>query len=363
MPRPRAERPTYSLTKRPDTRGGYRYYVQWWEDGAARRVSCRTTKLPEAKRFLADFEAGRATVPPPAAPTIGAILDAYRTERELKPHSPTLGYTVKHLRDVLGDLGADMLTKERVQHYMRARRRMGAGGASRRKQPRPLSDSTLRRELLTLRAALRWAEKAEWIAAAPHVDAPPPGEARDRWLTREEADRLVAGARQLHIRAFIALALYTAGRAGALLELTWDRVDFERGIVNLGAGQGNKKRAIVPLHPELRPVLSEAREARTSDRVIEHGGEAVASVKVGFRNAVTRAGLSGVTPHVLRHTAATWMAHEGVPMAEIAGFLGNSAAVVERVYAHHHPDHMKRAAAALSRKPGPDQPPGANSPK
>lgn len=347
MPRRRAERPTYSLAQRKIPGGAVRYYVQWWEDGAARRVSCRTGQLAAARRFLAEFEAGRGIMPPPALPTIGAILDGYQRDREHKPHSPTLGYNVRHLKGVLADLPADLLTKERVRNYMAKRRKMGAGGAPRRPAPRPLADSTLRRELLTLRAALRWAEKENWIPKAPHVEAPGQGETRDRWLTREEAARLLESAKQPHVRVFMALALYTAGRTGALVELTWDRVDFAAGTVDLGTGQGNKKRARLPMHPKLRPILEEAYHARTADYVVEHGGERVASTKVGFRNAARRAELPGVTAHVLRHTAATWMAQRGVSLEKIAAYLGNSAATVERVYAHHHPAYMAEASAAL----------------
>ena len=350
MPRPRADKPTYSLAKRGTAGAGtVRYYVQWWEDGAARRVSCRTGELAEARRFLAEFEAGRAAVPMPPAPTVGDVLDGYQTERATAAHSPTLGYNVAHLKGVLGYLPTDALTKERVRHYLATRRKQGAGGAParHRKKPKPLADSTLRRELLTLRAALVWAHREGWIAAVPHIAAPGQGRARDRWLTREEAAALQANARQLHVRAFIALALYTAGRAGALLDLTWDRVDFVAGGVDLGEARGKKRRAKVPLHSDLRPVLVEAYRARTGEWVIEHGGCKVASVKTGFRAAAARAGLNGVTPHVLRHTAATWMAQRGVPLAMIAAYLGNSAATVERVYAHHSPDHMGQASAAL----------------
>lgn len=351
MPRPRADKPTYSLATRAKAgTGTIRYYVQWWEDGAARRVSCRTGELAQARRFLAEFEAGRGTPPPPDSPTIGTILDGYKADRERRPASPTLGYNVARLAEVLGDLPAEALTKERIRHYLSARREKGAGGApaKHRKAPKPIADSTLRRELLTLRAALMWAQREGWIEAIPHIEAPGQGKARDRWLTRAEAATLLASAKQLHVRVFMALALYTAGRAGALLELKWNQVDFASGVINLGDSQGNKRRARVPLHPALRPVLLEAQEARTSDFVIEHGGLQVGSIKVGFRNATIRAKLPGVTPHVLRHTAATWMAQQGVPLMKIAAYLGNSAVTVENVYAHHTPDHMAEASAALN---------------
>ncbi len=345
MARPKAEQPTFSLALR-----SRRYYVQYWENGATQRVSCRTSVASEARRFLAEFEAGRAAPLVPDSPTVGDVLDGYQAERQLKPVSPTLGYNVARLKSFLADLPVDLITKERVRHYLATRRKAGAGGApsKHRKAPKPLADATLRRELLTLRAALVWAQREGWIANVPHIEAPGAGAARDRWLTRPEAANLLASAKHLHVRVFIALAIYTAARAGALLDLTWDRVDFEGGVIDLGNGRGNKRRAVIPLHPALRPVLIEAAEARTSEWVVEHGGQKVGSVKVGFRNAAERAGLVGVTPHVLRHTAATWMAQRGVSLERIAAYLGNNAATVERVYVKHTPDFMAEATAALS---------------
>ena len=342
MSRPRAERPTYSLTKR-----GERYYVQWWEDNTARRISCRTGQLAAARRFLAEFEAGRSVEPVPIAPTIGQVLDGYRAEREREPCSPTLGYNIAHLKAAFADLPSNLFAKQHARSYVSKRRRAGLGGAAQRKTQRPPADSTLRRELLTLRAAFVWAEKEGWLAKAPQVEAPQPGQARDRWLTREEADRLLASTKQVHVKVFVALALYTAGRAGALLSLTWSQIDFGAGIVDLGKGSGNKRRATVPMVPALRPILEMAYRDRTTIYVVEHGGARVGSIKTGFRNAAARADLQGVTPHTLRHTAATWMAQRGVSLDKIAAYLGNTAVTVERVYAHHHPDHMADAAAAF----------------
>jgi integrase len=64
--------------------------------------------------------------------------------------------------------------------------------------------------------------------------------------------------------------------------------------------------------------------------------------------AVAAAKLEGVSQHVLRHSAAVHMAEAGVPMSEIAQFLGHSStSVTERVYARYSPDHLRRAAAVV----------------
>ena len=77
----------------------------------------------------------------------------------------------------------------------------------------------------------------------------------------------------------------------------------------------------------------------------------VKSVKTGFKHAVNLAGLWGkVTPHTLRHTAATWLMQRGVPIWQAAGYLGMSAEMIERTYGHHHPDYMRAAAQAITSK-------------
>jgi hypothetical protein len=57
-----------------------------------------------------------------------------------------------------------------------------------------------------------------------------------------------------------------------------------------------------------------------------------------------------VTPHTLRHTAATWLMQRGVPIWEAAGFLGMSLEVLQDTYGHHHPHYLQGAAAAIGQK-------------
>lgn len=345
MARARLDRPTFKLVQR-----GSRYYVRWWERGGWRRVSTGTADQREAARFLAQFEAGYGTPEPPQAPTVSAILDGYMADRrgEIRGYA-SLENCAKALRRHLGDLQPDHLTKERCRFYVARRRADGhmVGPADARRK-KPIQDGTIIREMVVLRTALKWAVQAKWIADRPHIEVPSQPPPRARWLTREEADRLLAAAVMPHIRTFLALALHTAARANALLELTWDRVDLEAGRIDLGRAAGGKGRAVVPINAPLMGVLREARAGAACPYVVEHGSRPVASVKTGTRAAARRAGLPGVTPHVLRHTAATWMVQAGVPIAEVSRFLGHAnSRITERVYAKHAPHYLARAAKAL----------------
>jgi integrase len=207
------------------------------------------------------------------------------------------------------------------------------------------SDGTVHTELTFLRAALRWHNPA--TAAVVELPSKPPP--RDHHLTREQYEHLVAAAVTPHLRLFVVLALATAGRMTAILELTWDRVDLERGVIRLGLGERRRKgRATVPMTDRARAALLEAARARTSDHVIEWGGEAVGKIRKAFAAAAKAADLPWCTPNVLRHTAAVWMAEAGVPMAEIAQYLGHTdSRITERVYARFSPTYLRGAAGAL----------------
>jgi len=214
-----------------------------------------------------------------------------------------------------------------------------------------VSDGTIRREIGTLRAALAWAKHERWIETVPNIESPPKPPPRERWLTREEFERLLAGCAQPHVRLFVLLAYHTAARAGAILDLTWDRVDFERRRIDYrrpGRRRTNKRRVTVPLNTVVLAALQEARPHALTDHVIEQHGRPVASIKKGFAAACARAGIEDCSPHVLRHTAATHMVMARVPLAEIARLLGDSEAMVERTYGKHSPDYLRGAVDALA---------------
>jgi integrase len=72
-------------------------------------------------------------------------------------------------------------------------------------------------------------------------------------------------------------------------------------------------------------------------------GKPVNKLRRSWAAARERAELgTDVTPHILRHTAATWLMQAGVSLWEAAGYLGMTVEVLERVYGHHHPEHMNK---------------------
>jgi integrase len=350
MSRPKTKTPTYSLALRGQT-----YAVQWWdsEAGRSRRVSSGTRDEAEARQFLADFIASQSAPLQPEAVTVGSILAGYEQARLPKVQGKeTLKLVVAALTRHLGPLSVEHLSASAISTYQDNRRREGLRGANKaHRKARVLSDGTLLRELGALRAALTWATRQSppWIDHAPHIEMPSSPPPRHRWLTVAEAERLLAGAELNHIKLFIALGLFTAARASAILGLTWDRVDLAARTIDLGAGHGHKRRQRnLPINALLLPLLTEAKEATTNRYVVEYRSGPLVSIKSGFRAACRRAGLKDVTPHVLRHTSVTHMIQRGVSFQVVAAYAAMSVRMVEERYGHHSPDYLREASDALT---------------
>lgn len=274
--------------------------------------------------------------------SVAAILAKYLEDRRERaiPGAERLGWAHKPLIRILGIKPPETITEAECRRYEVRRRRDG------------VSVATVRTELAALKAALRWAAGTEIgiIAKAPAIAMPRRPEPRVRWMTRDEADRLLAACRAHHVKLFVTLALHTAARSGAILALTWDRVDLDNRLIDFrepGGIQTRKRKVAVPVNNTLHAALVEARMLATAETVIEWAGGRVARIKHAFRDTATRAGLPGVTPHVLRHTAVTWMLQAGVSIWDAASMAGMTTEMVERVYGHAHPDYLRSAAKAL----------------
>lgn len=312
--------------------------VALYEDG--KRVSRKSLSARDAAGAAAEFARIVAVASQPVDPTVETIWDAYLVDKKGRRIATNMTWSKTRIVPFFGAMKPADINPKVCRAYTDKRRALGK------------KDATIRTELNQLRTALLWAEKHKMIGAAPPMEMPPAGMPRERRLSRDEFDRLLMETTNApHLRLYLLLAIATAGRNAALLQLTWDRVDFNRGLVILGVKgvvRPMKGRATVPMTDELRAALSAARPHALSDRVIEFAGKPVASVRTSLSKAAARANLPGVSPHVLRHSAACWMAEDGVSMQEIAAVLGHSDALItQRVYAQLSPTYLRNATQSL----------------
>lgn len=318
------------------------WYIVWSEDGKTKRETTRTADKEEADVRLEDFVERKDRENSRVPATCSAIVDAYLEDRRSVGvvSIKVLMARAKPIKKYWGKRLAIHIKRENCRKYTEKRR------------AKELSDATIRDELGLLRSAFRFAYKEGWVDREVWVERPPAPPPRDRFLTVEEALRLLQACRSYHLKLFVKIALNTGARSGAILDLTWDRVDLKNRRIDFNCkdlDRRAKPRAIVPINDELFRVLEQAQRLATTDFVIEYGGKQVGSIKHSFRWAADKAGLVGVTPHTLRRTAATIMANNGVSMWQVAGMLGHlDVQTTQKYYAKHSLDHLRDAANALN---------------
>lgn len=243
--------------------------------------------------------------------------------------------------------------------------RKGAGGGA-------------RRDLQDLSAAIGHHHAQGLHREVVKVVLPPKGEARQRWLSRDEAARLLwvcwrtrevqdgrpTDKRPLrHLCRFLLLGLYTGSRPGSILNASWlagprrSHVDLDAGVFHRradGAVETTKRQPTVRIAPRLAAHLRRWRAADLAAgraHVVTFDGAPILSVKTALARAVKLAGLeAGVTAYTLRHTAASWLVAKGLPTRLVADFLGTSEAMILAHYGHLAPDYQDAAASAIGRK-------------
>jgi integrase len=226
---------------------------------------------------------------------------------------------------------------------------------------RGIARDTIWDRLARLRVAINWAFKRGLIAERPYVWVPQKGKPRDIVAEEAEVLRILDGCRMPHVRLFVLLASGTGARKTAILQLTWDQVDFERRIIDFRDRRqkgildksGQKGRSVVEFGIVLDLALREAKEVARSCHVIEFAGGPVKDVKKGLTAAIERAGLKHrkIGAHVLRHSTATWLADENVDMRKIQKMLGHrNIKTTDEIYAKYRRGYLSEAAAVIDLK-------------
>ena len=318
-------------------RGGYCVY---WTDGNGKRVrhQLQARSRAEAEPEAIDVYRRQHFAQSQSGSTVSDIWAEYVRDLGDRPTAKTMTYTGKAVLAHFGHYRPDQITTELCRAYSKAR--MAAG----------ISQGSVHTELGHLRSAMTFAERSRIIEAAPYIERPSKPTPKERYLTKDEVQKLIDHAEAPHIALAIHLLFATAGRVGAVLDLTWERVDMERGIINLRLDDSRtrKGRAIVPINRGLMAALQTAKDAALSDFVVEWGGKQVASIRKGFEGAVRRADLKSVTLHTIRHSSAVAMVSAGIPITQVAQYLGHSnTAITFSTYGRFAPDHLTEAAEVL----------------
>lgn len=331
----------------------------WYVDDRRRRARLglpASTSLTEAKASFAKWVRAReAALAQDQGITVGKIMDLYIEDRRIEgKRADKMDFQWRAMKPHFEALQPiDLETKIIVDGEKRTRCHQYALTRSEAGRARP----TINSELSLLRSAMHWA------AANKHADpvrvwVPSAGKPRRTALRPDQIIKLLGAIVEAphHIRLLMLIALATGARRQAILDLTWDRIDLDRRVIDfrtpdersiLDTGH-EKGRAIVDIGDGLFEALSEAKEwRRRTTYVIEFRGRRLKDPKEGVKAVFDAAGLSGryMGLHALRHTLATEASAAGIDMRRVQKMLGHSdIKTTEDVYAEFRAGYLSAVA-------------------
>jgi integrase len=227
---------------------------------------------------------------------------------------------VGHLKAELGEnTPLAEITASRISQYkgkrLAALRRIGEGENA---TERPLSAAAVNRPLALLRCLLRLAHE-EWgeLDAVPKIRTKREPQGRLRWLTQEEASKLLQACRKSRNKVLadlVEFSVFTGIRRGEALGLIWERVDRARGVIRLELTKSGRRRE-VPLSSNADAVLSRRWKPEAKGYVF--GSRNWNSFRSAWEAALDAAGIEGFRFHDLRHTFASWLVQRGRTLKEV----------------------------------------------
>ncbi len=313
----------------------------------------------------------------PAEPTLHDFVGPWMRSQEVhcKPRSiDSSRKRAGRLMPHFGGLGISEITSERIDQYIRFRRREG------------LRDVTINGHLTTLRQVLRYAEEIGLIERAPKVRLlRVVKKTRRRVLDRAQVAKLLCCADQWpgspdtarKVKAFILIAASTGMRQDEILHLRWEDVDFDDGRLDLRAKEWTERRwnrferVLETRHCKWSPKTHQERSVWTDTRVLEflkdyretlaskapndwvlqgaRPGLRLTTIAKALRETFKWSGLyeKGKLAHTLRHSVATELLASGVDLEVVRDVLGHSNITTTALYLHASDQRKRQAAKRL----------------
>lgn len=208
-----------------------------------------------------------------------------------------------------------------------------------------VSNATVNRVLALIRSMLNSAkDNWEWLDTVPTVKLLPEPKKRLRWLTQQEARRLVEELPE-HLKAMARFTLATGLRESNVTGLQWSQIDLHRRCAWIHADQAKAEKAIgIPLNDEALAVIQSQMDKHDTHVFTYEGKPVTRANNHAWRKALIRAGIRDFRWHDLRHTWASWHVQNGTPLHALKELGGWADLAMVLRYAHLSSKHLEEYA-------------------
>ena len=221
------------------------------------------------------------------------------------------------------------------------------------------SPQTVKHVLTLVKRMLNFALRRGYVESIPgtlHITMPTVDNKVTENLTADQVQKLLQAldeeADQVQA-SLVRLALFTGMRRGALLNLQWNDLDFERGFITLRGDVAKKQKTeTIPMNEQARAILTALPQTK-SPYVFpgRYDDKPRGNISPMLKRVREKVGLpESFRPlHGLRHSFASWLASSGeVSMYELQKLLTHSSPQMTQRYAHLHDDALKKASGVAS---------------
>lgn len=325
-----------SLYKRGKT-----YWSSIWIDGVRQMRSLETGNRRRAElaeqAFKDELHAKRFQLPNHKPNmTFGELYARFLAEGEVKPHH------LERCRVILpffSEMELGQITKNDMARYRKFRHethlQKQKEDQRRKTDPKPLTDSTVNRDIQVIRHLLYWATDEGFIPANPIARIRMARERRQRRPVMPVAEEVkLLPVCSGHLQSIVIAALDTGMRRGELLHQLWEHVDFDRKLLFVTRSktpEGEMRE--IPLTERLYNLLLAAR--KPSGLIFTYEGRPMLRLKTGWAGALRRAELPHYRFHDLRHTFNSRLMEAGVIADVRKELMGHSrGGDVHSIYTH-----------------------------
>jgi integrase len=319
----------------------YLYYKD--ENGRTQKVTTKSRKKSEAMLFVTTFKNEKEKEKAPKTFSQFMVQFLEYSKPNLSGGTIQLYEIVRdHFIEILGDIPLHEITPYHWDKFKAVRLQH-------------VSPVTVNIELRSLRSAVNKAFRWNLIPKSPFSMQPlclvP--EKYPEYFTKEEFTTFYKCIQEDWFKEIVLFGVLTGMRRGEITNLSWRYVDLERKTIHIVSSPTFKtktgKKRIIPIHESLLPMLKTKWDiSHEPDRLVFTLKE-----KKVYGNTLTHKFLKilrisgvnkkGLHVHSLRHTFASWLVQDGVPLYEVQKLLGHSTIQVTEIYAHLQPFQLNSA--------------------
>jgi integrase len=315
-------------------------------NGKRQKVSTRCSKKRDAIGFLQSFRAEKKSRLPKVifSGFVGDFLSYAQSsfaEQTFLIYRSCLGQFLKYV----GDIPLYSLTAKHLDDYK----------GLRLKRVRPVSVNI---EVRQIKAAFQTAVRWKLLEQSPFEDVKQcrvPNRA-PVFFTKDDFECLVSIVKENWLKEMIVFAVLTGMRRGEILNLTWNKVDLVKKLINIESGRSFRtkfdKQRKVPISDVVYQLLQQKATRSASEYVFLCKGKQIKEDHLAhiFKRYVRKAQLDDrLHFHSLRNSFASWLAADGVSIYAISKLLGHSSVkTTQDYYAHLQPEQLHETVNRLS---------------